>query len=111
MVLGMTLTQKVQFTIVDYSLKLWYCGTLIYDEKKWKITKHNKTLSYNGKNYGNISEQLKFLNLFIALEIKFTMDITMVLWKKNFGTIHDSTQSDSQSYLSLFKGGVIVGRH
>ena len=52
-------------------------------------------MSYNGKNYGNISEQLKFLNLFIALEIKFTMDITMVLWKKNFGTIHDSTQSDS----------------
>ena len=30
-----------------------------------------------------------------ALEIQFTMDITMVLWEKNFGTIHDSTQSDS----------------
>ena len=52
----------------------------------WTITKHNKTLIYNGKNYGNISKQLKFKNLFTALEIQFTMDITMVLWKKNFGT-------------------------
>ena len=54
-----------------------------FDEKKiWKMTRHNKTLIYNGKNYGNISKQLKFKNLFTALEIQFTMDITMVLWEK-----------------------------
>ena len=52
-------------------------------------------LIYVGKKYGNIPKQLKFLNKFIAVELRFTIrkvwycgknygtiEITMVLWKK-----------------------------
>ena len=48
---------------------------------------------YNGKNYGNIPKKIEVLNRFIASELWFTMEKTMVLWKKlwyyteNYGTL------------------------